>query len=100
MRGTSVIGSCGASSESAIDFGVKRAGLASLLFAVTRARESRAAVHDRSDSAVLQASDVQHGLPFAVNIPNAETHEALRQAHEGESLNEYNSLDDLKAALG
>ena len=44
MRGTSVIGSCGASSEAAIDFGVKRAGLASLLFAVARARESRAAV--------------------------------------------------------
>ena len=43
---------------------------------------------------------LQHGLPFAVKIPNAETHEALRQAHEGEDLNEYNSLEDLKAALG
>ena len=43
---------------------------------------------------------LQHGLPFAVKIPNAETREALRQAQEGDALTEYDSLNDLKAALG
>ncbi len=43
---------------------------------------------------------LQHGLPFAVKIPNAETREALRQAHERANLTEYDSLDDLKAAHG
>lgn len=43
---------------------------------------------------------LQHGLPFAVKIPNAKTREALRQAHERENLTEYDSLDDLKAAHG
>ena len=43
---------------------------------------------------------LQHGLPFAVKIPNAETREALRQAYEHEDLTEYESLDDLKSANG
>ena len=43
---------------------------------------------------------LQHGLPFAVKIPNVETSEALRQAQEGDDLNDYDSLNDLKAALG
>ena len=43
---------------------------------------------------------LQHGLPFAVTIPNAETREALRQAHEREALTEYDSLNELKAANG
>lgn len=43
---------------------------------------------------------LQHGLPFAVKIPNAETREALRQAYEREDLTEYECLDDLKSANG
>lgn len=43
---------------------------------------------------------LQHGLPFAVKIPNAATREALRQAADGEDLTEYDSLEDLKAAHG
>ena len=43
---------------------------------------------------------LQHGLPFAVKIPNAETREALRQAFEHQDLAEYENLDDLKSALG
>jgi len=43
---------------------------------------------------------LQHGLPFAVKIPNTETREALRQAQAREDLTEYDSLDDLKAAHG
>ncbi len=41
---------------------------------------------------------LQHGLPFAVKVPNAETGEALRQAHDRQDLTEYESLDALKAA--
>jgi len=41
---------------------------------------------------------LQHGLPFPVRIPNAETREALRQAVEMDGLTEYCGLDDLKAA--
>ena len=41
---------------------------------------------------------LQHGLPFAVKVPNAETREALRQAYEHEHLTEYDSLDAIKAA--
>jgi len=43
---------------------------------------------------------LQHGLPFEVKIPNAETREALRQAFERQDLTEYESLDDLKSAHG
>ena len=43
---------------------------------------------------------LQQGLPFAVRIPNAETREALQQAHDGEDLTEYESLEALKAAHG
>lgn len=43
---------------------------------------------------------LQHGLPFAVKIPNVATREALRQAAEREDLTEYDSLDDLRAAHG
>ena len=42
---------------------------------------------------------VHRGLPFAVRIPNDETIEALRQARDREDLNEYSSLEDLKAEL-
>ena len=41
---------------------------------------------------------LQHGLPFAVKVPNAETREALRQAYAREHLTEYDSLDAIKAA--
>ena len=40
---------------------------------------------------------LQHGLPFEVKIPNAETLEAMRQAKEKDNLTEYDNLDDLKA---
>lgn len=43
---------------------------------------------------------LQQGLPFAVKIPNAETREALQQAHDGEELTEYESLEALKTAHG
>lgn len=43
---------------------------------------------------------LQHGLPFAVKMPNAETREALRQASERQDLTGYGSLDDLKSVLG
>lgn len=43
---------------------------------------------------------LRHGLPFAVEIPNAETREAMRQAREGEGLTEWSDLDALKRASG
>ena len=42
---------------------------------------------------------VHRGLPFEVRIPNDETIEALRQARDREGLEEYSSLEDLKAEL-
>ena len=42
---------------------------------------------------------MHRGLPFAVRIPNAETIKALQQARDGEGLDEYASLDDMKARL-
>ena len=39
---------------------------------------------------------LQHGLPFAVKIPNAETCEALQEAYDREGLTEYTDLDQLK----
>ena len=41
---------------------------------------------------------LHRGLPFAVKLPNAETHEALKQAHENENLTQYDGVEDLKAA--
>ncbi|NQV48832.1 MAG: type II toxin-antitoxin system RelB/DinJ family antitoxin [Rhodospirillaceae bacterium] len=40
---------------------------------------------------------LQHGLPFEVRIPNAETLEAMRQAREKDGLIKYEGLDDLMA---
>ena len=42
---------------------------------------------------------VHRGLPFAVRIPNDLTIEALEQARGREGLDEYSSLEDLKAEL-
>ena len=42
---------------------------------------------------------MHRGLPFAVRIPNAETIAALQQARDGEGLDEYTSLEDMKARL-
>ena len=39
---------------------------------------------------------LHRGLPFSVRMPNFETIEALRQARDGERLNEFASLDNLK----
>ncbi len=40
---------------------------------------------------------LQQGLPFEVRIPNAETLEAMRQAHKKDGLIKYDSRDDLMA---
>jgi DNA-damage-inducible protein J len=40
---------------------------------------------------------LQHGLPFEVRIPNAETLEAMRQTRERGGLVEYASVDELMA---
>ena len=42
---------------------------------------------------------MHRGLPFPVRIPNEETAEALRQSRDGEGLEEYATLEDLKAAF-
>ena len=42
---------------------------------------------------------VHRGLPFAVRMPNDETIEALQQARDGEGLEEYSSLEEMKAEL-
>ena len=41
---------------------------------------------------------LRRGLPFAVEIPNAETRAAMRQALEGEDLTEWPDLDTLQRA--
>jgi DNA-damage-inducible protein J len=43
---------------------------------------------------------LRHGLPFAVEIPNAETREAMRHALEGEKLTEWPDLEALKRSQG
>ena len=42
---------------------------------------------------------VHRGLPFAVRMPNDETIEALQHARDGEGLEEYSSLEEMKAEL-
>ena len=37
-------------------------------------------------------------LPFEVNIPNADTTEALHQAESGADLTEYTTLEEFKTA--
>jgi DNA-damage-inducible protein J len=43
---------------------------------------------------------LRRGLPFSVEIPNAETQRAMRQALEGENLTEWPDLDALRRAHG
>lgn len=43
---------------------------------------------------------LRRGLPFAVEIPSAETQEAMLQALEGEDLTEWPDLDALKRTHG
>jgi DNA-damage-inducible protein J len=43
---------------------------------------------------------LRHGLPFAVEIPNAETRDAMRQALEREDLSEWSDLEALKRSHG
>ncbi len=38
------------------------------------------------------------GLPFAVELPNAETRQAMRDALAGRDLREWPDIEDLKAA--
>ena len=41
---------------------------------------------------------LRRGLPFAAEIPNAETQAAVREAIEGENLSELSDLDLLRRA--
>jgi DNA-damage-inducible protein J len=43
---------------------------------------------------------LRRGLPFSVEIPNAGTQEAMRQALAGEDLTEWSDLDALERANG
>ena len=43
---------------------------------------------------------LRRGLPFAAELPNADTQAAVRQAIEGEDLAEWADLDALKRARG
>ena len=43
---------------------------------------------------------LRRGLPFAVEIPNAETRDAMRQALEREDLSEWPDLEALKRRHG
>ncbi len=44
--------------------------------------------------------ELEHGLPFAVRIPNKVTEEALEQARTRQGLESFNTLDDLFEDLG
>jgi len=41
---------------------------------------------------------LKHGLPFAVELPNAETRAAMQDAVDGRDLTEWRDLEALKAA--
>ena len=41
---------------------------------------------------------LRKGIPFPVEIPNAETQKAIQDARDGK-LNSYSSVDELKAKL-
>ncbi len=41
---------------------------------------------------------LKHGLPFAVELPNAETRAAMQDAIDGRNLTEWEDLGALKAA--
>ena len=43
---------------------------------------------------------LRRGLPFAIEIPNPETRDAMRQALEGEDLTEWSELEALKHTHG
>lgn len=43
---------------------------------------------------------LNHGLPFDVKIPNAESRQAIRETETGEGLVRFNSADDLFEDLG
>ncbi len=42
---------------------------------------------------------LRQGLPFAVEIPNAESRETFEATDRGEGLNSYESLDEMFEAL-
>jgi DNA-damage-inducible protein J len=44
--------------------------------------------------------ELEHGLPFAVRVPNNVTAEALEQARTRQGLESFNTLDDLFEDLG
>ena len=44
--------------------------------------------------------ELEHGLPFAVRVPNKETEEALARAKERKELERFNTLEDLFEDLG
>ena len=41
---------------------------------------------------------LKHGLPFAVELPNAETRAAMQDAADGRELTEWRDLEALKAS--
>jgi hypothetical protein len=53
---------------------------------------------DRTNS--TRPADVGCGVPRSVDIPNAETQEAMRQALEDEDLQVWSDLEALKCAQG
>ena len=44
--------------------------------------------------------ELEHGLPFAIRIPNDVTAEALEQARTRQNLESFNTLEDLFKDLG
>jgi DNA-damage-inducible protein J len=44
--------------------------------------------------------ELQHGLPFAVKIPNQVTNKALREAQARQNLEQFNTVEDLFEDLG
>ena len=40
---------------------------------------------------------MQHGLPFAVRVPNADTRAAIQEAQDKSGLTKYDSVDELMA---
>jgi len=44
--------------------------------------------------------ELEHGLPFAVRIPNAITVQALEQSRTRQDLESFNTLEDLFEDLG
>ena len=53
---------------------------------------------ERRRSIPARSGPTKGSQAFAVKLPNADTREALRQAHEHRDLIEYDGMEELKAA--